>query len=265
MAEEYNSDNSDVVGESKRGIRSPVGVASPDAMQETPNADQMDLDAEYEELDPTIHTPEEVEVPEYDRRPFTLNRSEIVSLVLHDMAVKYKASRSYVQDQRRLLAALGMKVLDYRTARRRVCNMTGVHEVRYDCCPNGCMSYAMFPQLDTCLEPDCKHPRWKDSQRRQQPYAQHTYIPILPRLLHWWGSALRAETMIEYRRRFAETPDPTRDRADFWTGSLYNWLRDCKGLFSQETDLAFVLSSDGVKVSHCDYPPFYTASLNEGY
>jgi hypothetical protein len=259
MEDGYNSDDSDVVGNSKRGIRSPVLAASEDSMQNTPNEDQMDSDAEYEDLDATIHTPEGVEVAEYDRRPFALNRSEIVSLVLHDMAVKYKASRSYVEDQRRLLAALGTKVLDYRAARRRVCNMTGVREVRYDCCPNGCMSYAMFPQLDTCLEPDCKHPRWKDSQR-QHPHAQHTYIPIIPRLLHWWGSSSRAETMIQYRQRFPETYDPRRDHADFWTGSLYNWLRDRKRLFSHETDLAFVLSSDGVKVSFSPSPD--TALLN---
>jgi hypothetical protein len=247
--DEYDSDSTDIVGDMSRGmIRPPDPVGD----QQGDEDDEQDVEPEEEvtitrDLSAEPDVSQVAEVRGHDPRPFALSRSEVVSLVVHDMAVKYKAPRSYVQDQRRLHAALGTTILDYRTVRRRVCNMTAIKDVRYDCCPKSCMSYAMFPDLDTCLEPDCQHPRWKDVERKV-PYAQHSYIPITQRLLLWWGNSARAKSMLEYRTNISDDRTPTRDRLDFWTGTLYHQLRD-QGLFADKTDLAFILSSDGVKVS----------------
>jgi hypothetical protein len=251
--DEYDSDGTDIVGDMSRGMIWPPDVVG-DQEPEGDEDDAEDVEPEDEvaiiedsDLNAKTTVRPIAEVREHDRRPFALSRSEVVSLVVHDMAVKYKAPRSYVQDQRRLHAALGTTVLDYRTVRRRVCNMTGIKDVRYDCCPKGCMSYAMFPDLATCLEPDCQHPRWKDVQQKV-PYAQHSYIPVTQRLLLWWGNSSRAESMLQYRINISDDRTSTRDRLDFWTGTLYHQFR-VRGLFADKTDLAFILSSDGVKVS----------------
>jgi hypothetical protein len=251
-ADEYDSDGTDIVGDMSRGM-----IRPPDFLndEQSDQEDEQDVEPDSDQVHITQDLNGEPEVsqararvPEQDHRPFALSRSQVVSLVVHDMAVKYKASRSYVQDQRRLHAALGTTILDYRTVRRRVCNMTAIEDVRYDCCPNSCMSYAMFPDLDTCLEPECQHPRWKDVERKV-PYAQHSYIPITQRLLLWWSNSARAKSMLDYRTNISDNRIASRERLDFWTGTLFHQLRD-QGLFAEKTDLAFTLSSDGVKVSH---------------
>jgi hypothetical protein len=257
--EEYDSesDGTDAVGHMNQGMIRPLHVISGDAGEnqgdqvvEIEEEDLMDL-ANISNVSMDVVPATEASSAEYDRRPFALSRSELVSLILHDMAVKYKASRSYVQDQRRLHAALGTKVLDPRAVRRRVCNMTGLREVRYDCCPKSCMSYAMYPGLDRCLEPDCQHPRWKDIKQKV-PYAQHSYIPVTQRLLHWWGNAVHAKLMLDYRNGFNEKHNASGEQLDFWTGALCKQFQD-RGLFTHETDLAFVLSSDGVKVGSASF------------
>jgi hypothetical protein len=88
----------------------------------------------------------------------TITFSEIVSLVLHDLAVKYSGQREYVAAQRQLHAITGNPVQDYRTARKHVTSITGISAVLYDCCPQSCMSFAMYGS--DCTEfLECKHPR----------------------------------------------------------------------------------------------------------
>jgi hypothetical protein len=249
----YDSDGSDIMGAMRRGMISP-----PERLSPSLNLEWED-DLMMEDIT-TLRTPEETVAGQddnaLDRRPFALNRSELVSLILHDMAVQYKAPRAYLQDQCRLFSTVGVKILDYRTVRKRVCNMTGLREVLYDRCPASCMSYAMYPDLDTCLNSDCQQSRWKDTEMKI-PHAQHSYLPVTQRLLLWWNNASRAQTMISYRNSFEQLASPVpHDRRDFWSGTLFKKLRE-QGLFGQETDLAFALSSDGVKVSS-GFPMFST-------
>jgi len=184
--------------------------------------------------------------PGDDRRPYQLNRRELISLALHDMSIKFKGARAYVHAQRDLLAATGghNRPLDYRTVRNRISAMTEVMEKRYDCCVNGCMSYAMYPEASICLETSCRHPRWKPESRI--PYRQHSYIPLLARLKLWWSDFHRSRQLTEYRK-IAEGDRQREKRSDFWSGDLFHDMR-CKGLFEADTDMAFTLSTDGVKV-----------------
>ena len=181
-----------------------------------------------------------------DRRPYQLNRRELISLALHDMSIKFKGARAYVHAQRDLLAATGghNRPLDYRTVRNRISAMTEVMEKRYDCCVNGCMSYAMYPEASMCLETSCRHPRWKPESRI--PYRQHSYIPLLARLKLWWSDFHRSRQLTEYRK-IAEGDRQREKRSDFWSGDLFHDMRR-KGLFEADTDMAFTLSTDGVKV-----------------
>jgi hypothetical protein len=184
-----------------------------------------------------------------DRRPFALTRAEVISLAVHDMAIKFKGQREYVAAQRKSLEATGPanKPLDYRTVRARVSNMTGLTEQRFDCCVKGCMSYAMYPDLDCCRDSDCNHPRWKpDKNGKNIPYQQHAYLPITERLPLWWGNISRATQMVNYRRK-AESDRTIGKRTDFWSGDLFQDLKS-KDLFGADTDIALTLSTDGVKV-----------------
>ena len=171
---------------------------------------------------------------------------DIVSLALHDMAVKYKRQHDYVNVQQKLHTAVtGKKLQDYRTVRKKVTNMTGLREIRYDCCSNGCMSYSMYDQsVSECLI--CYSAQWKDPDTKMQPVAQHSYFPISARIQLWWNNYQWAKQMIEYQRKAVS--DCVRNiRSDFWSGDLYTDMKS-KGLFQTETDMAFIMSSDSVKV-----------------
>ncbi|KAI5814061.1 hypothetical protein BZA77DRAFT_220346, partial [Pyronema omphalodes] len=137
----------------------------------------------------------------------------------------------------------------HRTVRKRITYITGVMEQRFDCCPNSCMSYAMFDDsIDKCLFDECAHPRWKISTDGiRSPHATYSYIPITRRLQLWWSNKQRARKLIEYRL-LAEKNRERGIRVDFWSGDLYQDLKHRKNLFSQDTDLAFAISTDGVKV-----------------
>ena len=106
----------------------------------------------------------------------------------------------------------------------------------------------MYPGLATCLH--CQHPRWKDAK---EPFATHIHIPIEHRLRLWFSSKARALTLVAYRR-YAENTD---GYVDFWSGLLFKTLKEQHGLFKNDTDLAFVASTDGMKVFKTR-KPFYT-------
>jgi hypothetical protein len=133
---------------------------------------------------------------------------------------------------------------------------TGIQLQRYDCCINSCLSYAMYPTDTVCNI--CGHPRWKPSKdleggsktdpvSAKEAFAQHVYIPVAHRLRLWWSNAVKAETMIHYRNLAVDDPF-----SDFWSGGLYKDLRTQNtsggSFFSRDTDVAFFLSTDGVKV-----------------
>lgn len=90
-------------------------------------------------------------------------RQEMLSFALHDITLKHKIAREAARDTSELFAAVVSeteKPLDYRTVKKRVEQRTGVKEVIYECCPHSHMSYAMYPDLNSCTH--CNHPRWKD-------------------------------------------------------------------------------------------------------
>lgn len=87
----------------------------------------------------------------------------------------------------------------------------------------------------------------------------HIYIPIEHRLRLWYSSKARALTLVTYRR-YAENASTHSDGpsyVDFWSGLLFKTLKEERGLFKNDTDLAFITSTDGMKVFKTR-KPFYT-------
>lgn len=76
------------------------------------------------------------------------------------------------------------------------------------------------------------------------PYAQHSYLPVIHRLRLWFSKKHRARKMSTYRKGVEADKDHLMD---FWSGDLCKDLKK-KGILGNETDLAFALSTDGVKV-----------------
>jgi hypothetical protein len=123
----------------------------------------------------------------------------------------------------------------------------------------------MYPDEDQCHY--CQHPRWKEvenlriaskrdttSTKKKRAYAQHVYIPVTHRLQLWWSDKRRAETMIRYRNS-AVMDRHDEKFSDFWSGRLCNELQSRKfsdasqePMLAKDTDVAFFLSTDGVKV-----------------
>jgi hypothetical protein len=175
-----------------------------------------------------------------------LTSQEKTSFAFHDIGLTHHVSREAVQGFRSLQPD---KPFDYRTSRDRIKMLTGVAEVRYDCCVKGCISYSLpkYADLEVCPIEKCKHPRYRNgSGGKLVPYAQHSYIPVAHRLRLMYSDKERAREMMEYTYQ-CEQDRENNIRSDFWTGELFRDLQ-AKGLFSLRTDVALALSSDGVKV-----------------
>ncbi|KAI5810373.1 hypothetical protein BZA77DRAFT_221843, partial [Pyronema omphalodes] len=128
---------------------------------------------------------------------------------------------------------------------------TGIKEILYDCCPNSHMSYAMYPELERCTH--CDHPRWREpssstrNPRRKVPYATHSYIPVAHRISLLFSKAEQASLMTTYR----STAEQDRHKgliSDYWSADLFHDIKTRHGLFRNDTDIGFLLSTDGVKV-----------------
>jgi hypothetical protein len=193
-----------------------------------------------------------------------LTAKEILSLSLHGIYRRYKTQRRCIEEigdvMGRVLGPENKPHIE-RTVNKRIEERTGIKGVKYDCCPKSCMSYSMYPDDTECRV--CHHPRWKTitnmrskkTTEKQVPYAQHTYIPLTHRIRLWWSNSRQAEKMIHYRNTTAEQGNAEGKSTDFWTGQLLQDLRkrdEDRGartpMFSQDTDLAFFFSTDGVKV-----------------
>ena len=141
------------------------------------------------------------EVPQFDYRGklSPLSDQELISFVFHDLRVTHHIPRTAEQGFRSLHRSDAPS--DYRTTRKRMEKVTGLEEVRYDCCKKGCISYSIprYNSLEEC--PMCKHARFKDDGK---PYAQHAYIPITHRLRLMYADKQRALEMVAYRDKMEE-------------------------------------------------------------
>lgn len=127
-----------------------------------------------------------------------LGNQDLRSMVFHDVKVTHHVSRVAMKAFRSLHTE--DRPSDSRTTKKRMTVVTGVEEVRYDCCIEGCISYALpkYASLDQCPIKGCMHQRFKANGK---PYAQHTYIPIIHRLRLMYSDKGRAIEMMTYRAK----------------------------------------------------------------
>lgn len=129
---------------------------------------------------------------------------------------------------------------------------TGFSSVRYDCCRNSCISYALYPDKDECYK--CGESRWKDDsvpKKKREPAKTHLYFPIRHRLLLWFTSTYMSRLLTTYRRKAVAaslTKDDKRGRryVDVWSGNIYKELRK-KGKFADDREIGFACGFDGTK------------------
>jgi hypothetical protein len=191
----------------------------------------------------------------------SLSAQEILSFSLSNIYAEFGIPRRCIQKINAVLRSVLPKELapfDERTVTKHRSERTGIKAVKYDCCINSCMSYAMYPDATECMV--CSHPRWKETEdfrapggacRSRKPFAQHTYVPVAHRLKLAWSDAQRANLMLRYRN-MAGLARENGQCSDFWSADLMCELQEKdsapRPMFSQDTDIAFFLSSDGVKV-----------------
>ena len=189
---------------------------------------------------------------DYTRRWPGLSANEKLSLAFNDISVSHNVPRSAVAQYRRCHDAEN-RPSDYRTARRLMRKLTGVGEVRYDCCPMGCISYSLprYRDLDRCPAINkegaiCGHARFAVKNGVAIPNAQHSYIPVTHRLKLRWADKQTAREMLAYKS-LCKSNLEKGIRSDFWTGQFYVDQK-ARGLYQDDTDMAFMLTTDGVKV-----------------
>ncbi|KAI5816186.1 Transposase family tnp2-domain-containing protein [Pyronema omphalodes] len=192
-----------------------------------------------------------------------LTTKEILSLSLWDIYTRYHTPRRAEQEIKATLDALGYGPHDMRTTGKSVQERTGLKAIHYDCCPNSCMSFVSYPDINNCLI--CGHARWKQNSshrvpeatrittegagttsHHRVPWAQHVYIPVTHRLRLGWANKDRALEMLQYRNS-ASLDRETGNRTDFWSSDFCDRLKS-KGMLDKDTDIAFFLSMDGVRV-----------------
>lgn len=133
---------------------------------------------------------------DYRSKLLPLSAQEIRSFVIHDITVTHHVPREAAQS----FASLHTDdpPFDPRTTKKRLESVTGLKEVLYDCCKEGCISYALpkYASLTECPINSCRYPRYKADGR---PHAQHSYIPIAHRLRLMYSDKERAREMMTYR------------------------------------------------------------------
>lgn len=228
-------DLSDRVGQMKRGF-----VAVHSDTSDTQSSGETDSGETSEES--------EDELFDYGFRS-KMAREEVLSVAIHDLKLTHRLSRAAATDATTLIRSFAdvddheAACCDYRTTNKWIERKTGVKTVRYDCCRNSCMSFAMYPEKEACDY--CELPRWKgeNTSTSRIPFTTYDYIPITHRLRLWYADPSRSTVMESYRRQ-AELEDRL---TDYWTSELYLGLKS-KGLFRTKTDLAFLLTTDGVQI-----------------
>ncbi|KAJ7291982.1 hypothetical protein C8J57DRAFT_1008944, partial [Mycena rebaudengoi] len=131
---------------------------------------------------------------------------------------------------------------------KRIAFLSGVKQVKYDCCVNSCMCYTgHYGTLQRC--PFCHEDRLDDDGK---PRNSYNYIPLIPRLVALYTNKEHSERLRTYRSEFISEPDKVKDVFD---GTHYkNLLRTHvtvhgKNLghkfFSDLRDIALGISFDG--------------------
>ena len=127
-----------------------------------------------------------------------LDNQELRSMVFHDVQVTHHVPRVAMEAFRSLHTE--DRPSDSRSTKKRMAAITGLDEVRYDCCVEGCISYSLpkYANLEVCPIKGCRQRRFKENGK---PYAQHSYIPIIHRLRLMYSDKERAIEMMAYRAK----------------------------------------------------------------
>lgn len=138
---------------------------------------------------------------DYRSKLSPLSTQQLRSFVFHDLTVTHHIPRIAIQGFSSLHTS--ERPSDPRTTKRLMGVLTGLEEIRYDCCTAGCISYSLprYSSLEECPINGCKHARYKADGN---PYAQHTYIPITHRLQLMYSDKERAIEMMTYRAKMDE-------------------------------------------------------------
>jgi len=138
---------------------------------------------------------------DYRKKLSPLSTQQLRSFVFHDLTVTHHVPRIAIQGFSSL--HISERPSDPRTTKKMMGVLTGLKEVRYDCCIEGCISYSLpqYASLKECPIHGCKHPRYKTDGN---PFAQHSYIPITHRLQLMYSDKERAIEMMTYRSKMDE-------------------------------------------------------------
>ena len=145
-----------------------------------------------------------------------------------------------------------------------------LEHISYDCCDDSCICYADHDNETHCAK--CELPRHIYGKARKT----FDYISLIHRLRAIWANCELATKMKQYRAKMEELIKQNNNRGtrsekrltDFWTGDLCSDMRRNKGVWNNNREMAFILTTDGVQlfklgkfaVSWSPPPPHYPIS-----
>ncbi|KAA8910224.1 hypothetical protein FN846DRAFT_888492 [Sphaerosporella brunnea] len=89
-----------------------------------------------------------------------LTPQEQISFAYQDITITHHISRAAIKE---FCTLQPEHPLDPRTTAKHIARLTGIKEVRYDCCVKGCVSYSLpqYSALRECPIDTCRHPRYR--------------------------------------------------------------------------------------------------------
>lgn len=104
------------------------------------------------EMTTSEEDPDDRESFPYGEKRSEMTGEEILAVSMHHLKLTHNLTRALCADFADLLTGFtnNMACCDYRTTRKWIEKQSGVKAISYDCCSKSCMSFAMYPNKDSC-------------------------------------------------------------------------------------------------------------------
>lgn len=263
------------------------GFADEDDIQNSGNQAEIEqaLEEIYQDFPELFIDPAELaairEQYEYGRKG-NLTAQELISLAFYQLKQRRNVSKGTHIDYLELVGCLmpSTPPLDPRTVQSLIQLHSGLAHVSYDVCKDNCVCYSSkYENATHC--PICNTPRrnpagsilpyiriFLDTNSDHHvglPWKTFDYIPIIHRLMVWWGDVNKNAELQEYPASFEQGQELPAKLSDFWDGKMVRRLRE-RDMLTRLSDLPFFFSTDGVnlfrKGTQCEVWPLILTSFN---
>jgi hypothetical protein len=161
---------------------------------------------------------------------------------------------TFTRHMQRTNAGIEFELLSHYCVQETIAELTGVHSIMHDICPNTCIAYTgPFSALTVCSK--CDEPRYKipPAGREQLPQRRFHTIPLGPQLQALWRSPETARKMrhrSQETKRILEELEKNGNRIDEWEDIYHGtaYLDAVRAGNIKDKDMVLLMSIDGAQL-----------------